>query len=334
MTERRWLLALGLSMLLHALVVSSPGWHLPFLEEPEPSSLLEARLAPKPALRPAPAAAPVPAVPPPLKPRARPAPPQAVPAAEPAAVPVQAPPQPVAEEPAAAAGAATERSEIAWPRQGRIRFTIMRGEGEQATLVGQSTHTWRHDGDTYSLQTVTETVGLAALFHPAKVMQASEGRLKAEGIVPREFRVERMGQAAERALFDWEGMKVVLYAGERIRREAALATGAQDILSQIYQIGLAGASARIVLMIATGKSYGRYVFETAGEETLATRFGELRAWHLKTPGLPGEQAMELWLASDYSNLPLRIRYTDRKGEVFDQSAVELEADGARLATKE
>jgi len=87
-------------------------------------------------------------------------------------------------------------------------------------------------------------------------------------------------------------------------------------------------------MIATGKNYGRYAYEAVGDETIATRFGELRTWHVKTPALPGEQAMELWLASDYRNLPVRIRFLDRKGEVFEQNAVEFEADGARLAARD
>lgn len=339
MADRRLLSALGLSILVHALVAGSPGWRLPFLDEPEPAGLLEARLAPKPVLRPEPAPAPSAPTPPatqPRKPRAKPeipAPPPPQVAAETAPAGVaetaapEAPVQPVAATPA--------KAEIAWPRQGRIRFEITRGEGDQTTLVGQSTHTWRHDGETYAVQTVTETVGLAALFRPVKIVQLSEGRLGTEGIVPQEFRVERSrDKETERARFDWEKMKVTIYAGERIRREATLAAGTQDILSQIYQMGLTGTAARVEMMIATGKGYGRYAYELVGEEKLATRFGEQRTWHVKTPAPPGEQAMELWLAPDYRNLPLRIRFTDRKGEIFDQHAVELEADGARLETKE
>jgi hypothetical protein len=239
-------------------------------------------------------------------------------------------PAPLPAEPAPVA-AAPAKAEIAWPRQGRIRFEVTRGEGDQTTLVGQSMHTWRHDGETYSLRTQTETVGLAALFRPAKVVQLSEGRLGAEGFMPQEFRGERRDKEAERAYFDWGNMKVTLYSGGKPKREAEMASGAQDMLSQIYQIGLNGGG-RVNLMIATGKSYSRHAFEPVGEEKLATRFGELRTWHMKTSGQPGEQAMELWLAMDYRNLPVRIRFIDRKGEVFDQHAVELEADGAQLAS--
>lgn len=327
MTDRRWLAALGLSLLVHLTVIGSPGWHLPFLDEPEPSGVLEARIAPKPVFAPSPSVA--------AAPRPEPLPvakKSQSPPAENVAPEVAAPTSPAESAPAPAPAPVTTAApvELPWPHQGRIRFTVTRGEGEQTTLVGQSTHTWRHDDATYTLQTLTETVGLAALFRPAKVVQTSEGTLGAEGILPREFRVERMGQAAERARFDRDAMKLTLLTGERVRRELPLTPGSQDILSQIYQIGLAGA-ARVEMMIATGKNYGRYAYEAVGEEKIATRFGVLRTWHVKISGLPGEQGMDLWLAADYRNLPVRIRYLDRKGEMFEQNAVELEVDGMKLA---
>lgn len=331
MTDRRWLVALGLSLLIHLTVVGSPGWHLPSFDTPEANNLIEAHIAPKraapPVLAPSP---PLPVTPP------QPRRPQTAPQAEPAPPPAEAAPQPeapAAATPPPAAAPAQAPVEIPWPRQGRIRFLITRGGNEQGMQIGQSVHAWKHDGASYALQTVSETTGLVALFRQARVVQASEGRVGAEGIVPQEFRVERNGQAGERARFDWEGRKVTFHAGSRKEREMALTAGTQDVLSQIYQIGLLGAAARIELMIATGKNYGRYAYEAVGDEKLATRFGELRTWHVKTPALPGEQAMELWLAVDYRNLPVRIRYLDRKGEVFDQNAVEFEIDGAALAAR-
>lgn len=336
MTDRRWLAALGLSLLIHLTVVGSPGWHLPSFDVPEANNLIEAHLAPKPAAPPAPVLAP--ALPLPKaqpKPQPQPRRPQPAPQTEPAPPPAEAAPPPEAPSAAAAPPPAPAQApvDIPWPRQGRIRFLITRGGNEQGMLIGQSVHTWKHDGTNYALQTVSETTGLVALFRQARVVQASEGRVGAEGIVPQEFRVERNGQAGERARFDWEGRKVTFHAGSRKEREMALAAGTQDVLSQIYQIGMLGTAARVELMIATGKNYGRYAYEAVGDEKLATRFGELRTWHVKTPALPGEQAMELWLALDYRNLPVRIRYMDRKGEVFDQNAVEFEIDGAALAAR-
>lgn len=338
MAGRRLLAALVLSMFIHAMAVSGPGWRLPFLDEPDPGGLLEARLAPRPPVRaesaPAPMSAPPQAAPPPRAAprRQRTAP---VESAPPAAAAVAPMPEPA---PVAAAEAVTAeppaKAEIAWPRQGRIRFVVTRGEDGQGMQIGESTHTWRHDGGNYVLRAVTETTGLVALFREVRIVQSSEGTIGVEGLMPQAFAVERKGRLAEGVRFDWTAGKATLMRGGQPRREVAIVAGAQDVLSQIYQIGLAGVAARVEMMIATGKNYGRYAYEAVGDETIATRFGDLRTWHVKTPALPGEQAMELWLSPDHRNLPVRIRFVDRKGEVFDQNAVELEIDGARLAARQ
>ena len=337
MAEPRLFAALVLSVVIHAMVVGAPGWHLPFAQdEPELSATLEARLAPAASKA---VAAATPAVRP--KPRkARPAPPLPTPGAAPEAAAPTPPPGPTEAAPALAPETAPLPStpapaamDIPLPRQGRIRFQVLRGEGELGMPLGRSVHAWRHDGATYSFQVVTETTGLVALFRSVRIEQASEGTIGAGGLEPREFRVARNGQPAEGARFDWSGMKLSLRNESGATREMALSPGAQDLLSQTYQIGILGPAARRDMMVATGKNYGRYVFEAIGEETLATPFGELRAWHVKTPGLPGEQVTELWLAADHHNLPLRIRYRDRKGDLYEQNAVDVEVDGARWAER-
>lgn len=332
--DSRLTAALALSLLMHILIVGSPGWRLPFLDESVAGGVLEAHLAPQPAPvlpQPAPAMrAPVPAPAP--QPKAGPRPPQPAPLPEAPPATAAAPlPEPA---PGVEAAPAAPQTGTSWPRQGRIRFVVTRGEGEQGMQIGESTHSWQHDGERYALQTVTETTGLVALFRELRIVQSSEGTIGAEGLVPQSFAVERKGRLAEGVRFDWESGKATLMRGGQPRREVAIAPGAQDVLSQIYQIGLAGVAARLEMMIATGKNYGRYAYEAIGDETLATPFGALRTWHVRTPAVPGEQAMEVWLAQDHGNLPVRIRFVDRAGEVYDQNAVEFEIEGARLAARE
>jgi hypothetical protein len=341
MSERRWLLALALSLLLHLTVIGSPGWPLPLPGEVAAGGVLEGHLTARP---PAQAPAAHPPAPPQAAPRAPARRPRAAPAAAavpgaelPAAAPVPAAAAEAettsAVEPAGAVepAPAGATARIAWPREGRIRFVVTRGEAGQQTEIGESIHTWRHDGVHYVLRAETETRGLVALFRQVRIVQTSEGALGPEGLMPLSYAVERKGQPAEGVRFDWAAGKAALTHGGRVRRELALSAGAQDLLSQIYQIGLAGFAARTELMIATGKRYGRYAYEAVGDETLATPFGALRTWHVRTPALPGEQAMELWLAQDHGNLPVRIRFIDREGEVYDQNAVELAVEGASPA---
>ena len=324
--EMPFALALAASALIHVAALLGPGWTLPGTNEPEPMTTIDAVLT-KPAPRPeaAPASKPAP------KPAAERPRPQPVPAV------VSADPVPVAAPAAAAVTSAGPRSEIpgtqsepappvvesaapvpvriALPGKGRVRYVITRGEA--GFIVGQTVHTWEHDGLAYKLQSVTETTGLAALFKPARVLQASRGEVTVEGLRPLEFRHERVG-GLDTAAFDW-GRRVVAYAG----REDGVATGAQDMLSMYYQLVLLAPREGVVeLPIATGRKLENYRFEVLGEESVALRGGDRRATHLRTRS--GGDTIELWIAADLRGLPLKIRFTDRKGEIFDQLADEID----------
>jgi hypothetical protein len=200
-----------------------------------------------------------------------------------------------------------------------VRYAITRGE--EGFVIGQTTHTWQQDGFTYTLQSVAETTGLVALFKPARVLQSSRGEVTAAGLKPREFRHERVG-GLDTASFDW-ARGVVAYAG----REDGIAAGTQDMLSMYYQLVLLVAKGGTLEMpIATGRKLETYRAEVIGEEMVVLPAGERRASRLRIKS--GNDTIELWLAvgrdADMRALPLKIRYTDRKGEIFDQVAQDIE----------
>lgn len=318
------------SALIHAAALVGPGWIVPGMDDPDPPPAIEAVL-----VRPAVRAEPVSAVRPLPKPAT--AKPRSASVATPVAggagtetagvqTPAAVPPPDRPEAPPAAAAPVTDTSapapqpaKSALPARGRVRYAITRGEG--GFVIGQSVHTWEHDGFAYQLQSVTETTGLAALFKPARVVQISRGEVSAEGLRPREFRHERVG-GLDTANFDW-ARRVVAYAG----REENVAAGAQDMLSMYYQLVLlAPKSAALEMPIATGRKLENYRFDIVGEEPVALPAGERRALRLKTRS--GNDTIEVWLdagkGAEMRGLPLKIRFTDRKGEIFDQLADDID----------
>lgn len=333
-------LALMASVLVHAAALVGPGWMLPGTHEPDPPPPIEAVLV-RPAARSEPAAvtpAPAPAVkPPPDKPKAaKPVPgPLPTPVAAPLAVPESAaatraaqaaPPEPPTLPATAVAPAPTLEpaapvpANTALPGRGRLRYVITRGEG--GFVIGQAIHSWEHDGFRYTLQSLTETTGLAAIFKPAHVLQSSTGEITADGLRPQQFRHERAG-GIDSANFDWRD-RVVAYAG---RREGIVG-GTQDMLSMYYQLVLRAPQAGILEMpIATGRKLETYRFEVVGEENVMLPSGERRAVRVKTRS--GDDTIELWLRTGDGaaarGLPLKIRFTDRKGEIFDQLADEADS---------
>ncbi len=313
-----FVLALVASALLHAGALVGPNWALPGLDEPEPevAPTIDAVLS-KPAPRLA-AVAPAPAPKPPRpQPAVQPAlqPVASAPSTAPAVAPASATPAPVAvsPEPTFVPPAAPVPVAISLPGKGRVRYVITKGEG--GFVVGQTTHTWEHDGFSYTLRSITETTGLAALFKPAKVLQESKGEVTVDGLRPREFRHERVN-GLDTASLDWATQSLA-YAGQK----EALPMGTQDMLSMYYQLVLKKPRVSAEIPIATGRKLERYRFEVLGEEGFATPKGERRALHYRTKS--GNDSIELWIATEGDGLPLKIRFIDRKGEIFDQVAEDI-----------
>lgn len=340
--RRGFLVALAVSLAVHLLVLSGSGWRLPLLEGPGETTVLDARLAtPKvPDARPLPAQArpkpsgprqPKPPRPPkPRKPEAEAmAAPDSGPAESPPAVPAaegvqqervvrgESPVAEAASEPEKKEGAQAP-AEIALPRWVRIHYRVTLGEG--GFVAGEANQELRHDGITYVLSSTMATTGLAALFRPVKVVNVSEGQITAEGLRPVEFRVERSSGRNESARFDWQNSRVTL-SGDR---HFELAAGTQDMLSLFCQLALVQPESAISIPVLTSKKVEQYNFEVLGEERIRTPRGERTTLHLRNQQADGREATEVWLDPAEWRLPVKIRHTDRRGDMFEQIADRIE----------
>ncbi|UCV09244.1 DUF3108 domain-containing protein [Dechloromonas denitrificans] len=204
------------------------------------------------------------------------------------------------------------------PAEGVIRFAIFKESlGFQ---VGRAEHRWvfAEDGS-YRLTGMTETSGLAALLKPVRLEIESRGRLVAGGLQPETLRSLKNGQDAnENADFDWSSGAVRLSRDGSVR---PIAPGAQDILSLNFQLAYLkkpedGSSIGVV----TGKKYERYGLDSLGEEEIDVPAGHFRTLHLRAQT---DNVTEIWIALDHHRLPVKIRFTDKKGESFEQVATEL-----------
>lgn len=333
----RW--ALALSLMLHVLALSAPGWRLPWLERER--TRLDVMLAPLPLPAVAPVTQPAPQPKPEIRPKPRPA---AVPdvararAVEPSVEPAQLPPDaatetrpPPPELPAAPAASAPEEASAAvppapsfpgvWPRRGRIEFAVTRGE--DGFVVGRAEHVWSHDGASYDLRATTETTGLAAFFKPVKVTQRSRGVFVPGGLQPLEFDSARDGRPTQSLRIDPAQQRIFSSSG----MDHAYPGQTQDLLSIFYQLGALPLDAyESALTLATGRKVASYALRILDTVTLDTPFGVRAAWHLALPGANNDESTEVWLDT-LTRLPLRIRHRDRKGEVFDQTATAVELEG-------
>jgi len=204
------------------------------------------------------------------------------------------------------------------PASGTIRFAIFK---ESLGLqVGRAEHRWEFSDDgRYRLTGVTETSGLAALIRPARLENVSIGRMVAGGLQPESFRSLKNGKDSnENADFDWANSEVRLSRDGSVR---PVAPGSQDILSINYQLAyLARLADGVSIGVVTGKKYERYALDSLGEEEIDVPAGHFRTLHLRAMT---DNTTEFWIALDRGRLPVKIRFTDKKGESFEQVATEL-----------
>src|SRR5258705_12410828 len=106
------------------------------------------------------------------------------------------------------------------------------------------------------------------------------------------------------------------------QQSVALPVDARDIVSFMYQLGLAPLTpGRIELPITNGWKLERYEMDIGIEEMLDTPFGPLRAGQVKQVRRAGQETIELWLAPAYRWLPGRVRFFNREGEPSGEQLV-------------
>ena len=176
---------------------------------------------------------------------------------------------------------------------------------------------WELNQDSYRLTSVSETTGLVAFFRRERRAYESVGKLTASGLRPEFFANQRVrsGRSEDaKASFDWNTMKVTLGKAQE-QKSVALPADAQDLMSFMYQLGLRPLPpGRIELPITNGWKLERYELEVGAEELLQTPFGALRALPVKQVRRAGQESIELWLATEYRLLPVKIQFFDRQGE--------------------
>ena len=210
----------------------------------------------------------------------------------------------------------------AWPASGRIVYRVYYGDG--GIPLGRTTHRWKHAAGRYRMESLVETTGMAALIKNFRYQQRSEGAVTKAGLRPERYSVDQRGKPKQQARFDWKRGAVQIDRGDS-HREAKIAAGDQDVLSLWHQLARVRLDDRArSLTVVTNKAAALSVVRDLGVETLTLPMGEIAARHMAVHSDDGNVKVDLWLAEDRKNLPVRIRIEDSKGETLDQQAERIE----------
>jgi len=323
-------LAIGLSLLLHALVMFAPLVSLKPAEMPLPP--LTAKLESLPKITPAPQ---------PKRQPARPKPSPTVPvqplqedvATEEPSTVAEEEPQ-IDEAPAEAPVAEPVQARIPLPREAKLTFAVYQGAG--GLKLGENVQRLKIEDGNYTLSSETQTTGLASIFKTFLMTQASQGKVDTQGLRPQRFseaRKQSQGTQDVSAEFDFAGHTIHFSNGG----STALPDNAQDFLSFLYQLSQLTLAGReiVPIDISNGKKLEHYALEIGAEETIDTPLGKLRALPLRKIHQPGEEGLIVWLALEYRLLPIKLQQIDRAGNVQGEmriSEIRVSEENAELSS--
>lgn len=197
---------------------------------------------------------------------------------------------------------------------------------EYQALSAETAIAWSLAADgRYLARLTTVVLGITAL------ELTSSGTVRRFGLAPERYTQKRIRRAAEAANFDWDRQRVT-FSARSFERE--LREGTQDRLSFQFQLmALAQrlperfrAGATVEFPVAGPGGVDIYAFRVGDEETIVTELGTWVARKLeRPPGVDGADArIEVWLAPSLQWLPVKLRFTDRRGRTTENVLLRIE----------
>lgn len=198
------------------------------------------------------------------------------------------------------------------PPRIELTFTLTRN----GSTMAEVTERLEYSAGNYHLTETWKGKGFYALLGSAR--RQSIGTIENGILRPREFFDERSGRDTARAWFDWKKQTLTMqYKGNK--GVEPLPPNAQDRLSFLFALSLlpGSQSDSVSYSIADGKGLSRHTYKLAGRERVKTPVGEFDAVKAVRQGNDRESA-EVWLAPQYSYIPIRLVVIDKDGTRLEQ----------------
>ena len=186
---------------------------------------------------------------------------------------------------------------------------------------------YTRDKDRYALSSVWTPVGLLAILKPERILIDSSGLVGRQGLQPLllNHRRELDESKNSRAEFDWDNKQLTLIHQAQ-RTVVALPSGTQDRLSAMYQfmfLPLQNADT-LNFPMTNGSKLDNYRYAITRDQTIKVPAGEFKAIYLDSQAKPGESRTEIWLTTQFHNLPCKIIITEANGDQFTQVLSKLD----------
>ena len=189
--------------------------------------------------------------------------------------------------------------------------------------VGEVTEVWERDGSNYRIHSEAHPYPVVRWFAP-NFREDSVGQIVDGGLQPSRFVHERSdGQAPLVADFHWNTGELILQHDGK-SDTVPLPPDAQDMLSikYLYRVAGNGWLERDLPMV-TGKHLEIHHFVVHDRLPIDTDAGRFEVQHVVDVSAQAPSRLEIWLATDLRDPPVRLRVTER-GSRWEQRLLRME----------
>lgn len=198
-----------------------------------------------------------------------------------------------------------------WPAKMRLEYDVTASRGP-LSISGESVLTFERTSAGYSIKVETDS---AAIYHAS---QSSRGSIGPGGLRPSEYFEARGRRTPQTTTIDWDARTVRFSAAPEV--QVPTQPGLQDRASLILQLAWqqrSSGAATYEVPVAGSRRVGPYRFSRHAVETVRLPIGAVEAVRFARDVDDDQDRIEAWLGNTWCGLPVRIRYTDRKGGVID-----------------
>jgi len=190
----------------------------------------------------------------------------------------------------------------------RIELVYRGFLGTQGFFIGDAVYRLEHSDNQYSITTVGQARGLAALFFRGEGRLSSTGTITSGGLQPNLYTAERTSDGRhEVATFDWETGVVLL----NDNKTAALELPTFDPLAVLWQFYFAPPQQEEAeFNVATTRRVYHSRFRRVGVETVELPFGEVETQIWERTGGDGNLSARVWLAPSLHHVMVKMRLSN------------------------
>ncbi|HOY70456.1 MAG TPA: DUF3108 domain-containing protein [Methylotenera sp.] len=148
-------------------------------------------------------------------------------------------------------------------------------------------------------------------------IQKSDGSITNVGLVSSRYSYQdNTENNSKNILFDWAENSVIFQDGDQ-QSSAELPVNTYDPLNYLYQFMFYDPNRENVFITAKIEGLQTSACQIVGEETLVTMIeDELKTIHLQCN--ENEKKLEIWLAKDIQNFPVKLLKVDKTGNIIQQ----------------